>query len=1101
MDVLSKREEQILPAGSTLADEAANNKEEAKTMSLFEKQKWLTAAFFIILFTLPSSAAETRMLRYPDIRHNKIVFCYGGNLYIASATGKNVKQLTSYPGEELLPKFSPDGEQIAFTAEFEGNKDVYVMSANGGKPKRLTFHPADEYVVDWTPDGTKILFRSNGSSSSYRFNRLHVVPVKGGLPEVLELPEADLSSYNDQGDQIAFCRTSTETLLWKRYRGGAVPKIWTYDFKNHKAELRIDDASINHHPMWIGDFIYFVSDRGTIKEQNLWAFNCKNKDVRQLTFYKDWGVKWPSQGGDKIIYENEGKLFVYDVKTEKISGIPIEVALPDSFLAPAINNVQDKIRSATISPDGKRVIVEARGELFCLDPENITSRNLTGTPGVNERSAAWSPDGRYYAYISDISGEEQIYIQTEESGSQPVQVSHSVESKLGGLNWSPDSKKIGYSDKRASFYVVELETGETQKIFFNEYFGSSRFVSADWSPDSRWLVYESGNPNWFSSIYLHSLENNETFRVTDDLTNAFNPRFDPDGKYLFWIADCSVTVEDSYWDEDHHIINPSKIIVATLQKDQFAPFSPSEGIGSEKGGRPNLPIRIDIEGLGQRITSLPIGDSSYSNLIALKGKLIYRSEPDSGDSSIKIFDLVERKESILLKGAYSCVPAARADRIVYFSFGRAGILDFRADQKTGDSPIDLSGLTMTIDYRKEWRQMFNEAWRIQRDFFFDENLRGVDWEAMKRKYETLLPAVASRRDLNYLIEDLFSELGQSHVEIKGGELPIIPQSKTGLLGIDLELDQSYRLYKIAKIYRGQNWDAENSSPLTLPGMNIKEGNYLLAIDGTPLKEWVNPDSLLVNKAGETVILTIHEKPTLTGSRTVKVKPAFFSKDRGDLLRYNDWVLGNMEKVNQATGGKVGYIHIPDTYYPGMESFFRYFYSQIHKEGLILDVRFNSGGYPPYWMIERLNRLMIYYSRMPYGKAPIKEPGSGFFGAKLCLTNEWTESGGENYASIFRLLKSGLLVGTRTAGNLASAIDFYLMDMGVVTYPAEGKKTGKGEDFVENVGVFPDIELINRPDDMIRGGDPQLERSIQELMKHLEAEEKNDGGKKRGDLAN
>jgi tricorn protease len=1055
-----------------------------KTMCFFENKKAFFAALIFTFAGLPSAAAETKLLRYPDIHKDKIVFCYGGDLYTASITGQNVKQLTSFPGEELLPKFSPDGEQIAFTAEFEGNKEIYVMSVHGGKPRRLTFHPAEEYIVDWHPDGTKIIFRSNGSSSSYRFNRLHSVSVQGGLPTVLELAEADLSSYNDRGDQIAFCRTSLETMLWKRYRGGAGPNIWTYDFINHKAELIIDDVSINHHPLWIGDSIYFVSDRGETKEQNLWAYNCKSKEVRQLTFYKDWGVKWPSKGGDQIIYENEGKLCVYNVKSGKIANIKIEIALPDNFLAATVKNVQDKMYSAAISPDGKRVIVGARGELFCLEPEKKISRNLTGTPGINERSAVWNPDGRHYAYISDISGEEQIYIQTEEGGQKPIQVSQSIKSKLGGLNWSPDGKKIGYSDKRACFYVIELETGETKKIFFNEYFGSERFVSAAWSPDSKWLVYESGNPNWFSSVFLYSFENNKAFRVTDELTNAFNPRFDPDGKYLFWIADCSVNVEDSYWDDDHHMVNPSKIIVATLQKDRFSPFSPGQGSGSEKQSQTALPILIDVEGLGQRIAALPIGNSNYKNLLALKGKLIYRSEPDTGDSAIKIYDLLEQKESILLNGTFSVFPATHADKVLYFASGRVGILDIKADQKAGDGALDLSGLTITVDYRKEWRQMFNEAWRIQRDFFFDEKLRGVDWEAMKRKYEVFLPYVASRRDLNYLIEDLFSELGQSHVEIKGGELPKIPQSKIGLLGIDLEFDQSQRLYKIAKIYRGRNWDADMISPLTLPGMNIKSGDYLLAIDGTPLDDRVNPDSLLVDKAGETVVLTIHEKPTWTGSHTVKVKPASFSESRGDLLRYNDWVLSNIEKVNQATGGKVGYIHIPDTSYPGMESFFRHFYSQLHKEGLILDVRFNSGGYGPYWMIERLNRSMIYYSRMPYGKAPIKEPGTGFFGPKVCITNEWAESGGENYASIFRLLKSGPLIGKRTAGNLASAQGFYLLDWGGVTYPAEGKQNGKGEDFVENVGVYPDIDVTNRPDDLIQGKDRQLERSIQEILKQL-----------------
>ena len=1044
----------------------------------------------LVVSPLTGLPKETRLLRYPDIHQNTIVFCYGGDLYLASSDGKNVKQLTSFPGEEMLPKFSPDGEQIAFSAEFEGNREVYVMSVHGGKPRRLTFHPAEEYVVDWHPDGTRVLFRSNGSSFSFRFNRLHCVSVQGGLPTVLELAEADLSSYNDQGDRIAFCRTSLETLLWKRYRGGAGPNIWTYDFKSRKAELVIEDGSINHHPLWMGDVIYFVSDRGKPKEQNLWAYDCKSKKVRQLTFYEDWGVKWPSRGGDQIIYENEGRLCVYDANSGKISNLMVSIPLPDGFLAPTIHSVQDKISSVALSPDGQRVIVGARGELFRLEVPAKTTRNLTGTPGVSERSAVWSPDGRFYAYISDVSGEEQIYIQAEETGSRPIQVSHSLPSKLGGLNWSPDGKKIGYSDKRASFYVIELETGETKKIFFNEYFASERFVSAAWSPDSRWLAYESWNANWFSSIFLYSFDSGRSFRVTDEYTNSYQPRFDPEGNYLCWIADCRVNVQDSYMDDDHHMINPSAIIIAILRKDRLSPFAPGRGAGSERQGQSAFPIRIDVEGLGQRTTVLPIASSNYRNLIALKGKLIYQSAPDNGDAAIKAFDMLEQKESILLEGPYSCSPAARAEKIVYFARGRVGIIDVNADQqKASDAPVDLSGLTMTIDYRKEWPQIFDEAWRIQRDFFFDENLRGVDWEAMKRKYRAFLPFVASRRDLNDLIAALFSELGQSHVEIQGGEMPQLPPNKIGLLGVDLEWDPSGRLYRIARIFRGRNTEPGMESPLTLPGLNIKEGDYLLAINGTPLGERTNPGALLVDKAGENVVLTLHDKPTWTGARTVSVKAASFSESQGDRLRYNDWVLGNIDKVNRATGGKVGYIHIPDTSYSGMEAFFRYFYPQIHKEGLIVDVRFNSGGYPPYWMIERLNRSMIYYSRFPYGKAPMKEPMTGFFGPKACLINEWAESGGENYASIFRLLNAGPLIGRRTAGNLASARGFSLSDGGIVIYPAEGKQNGRGEDFVENIGVSPDIDVINRPDDMIKNKDAQLERAIEEIMKQLQAKAK------------
>jgi len=1022
--------------------------------------------FLGVLCAVTSFANETRMMRYPDICRDKIVFCYGGDIYVCNIDGKKVRQITSSIGEEMLPKFSPDGRQIAFTAEFEGNKEVYVMPVAGGKPKRLTFHQADEYVVSWHPNGTQVLFRSNRSSYSYRFNRLHTVAVTGGLPEVLDMPEADLASYNSQGDKIAFCRTSTETLLWKGYRGGAVPKIWTYDFKTHQAELVVSDESINHHPMWSGDFIYFVSDRGPEGEQNLWSYDCKSKKFSQLTSYDNWPVKWPEMDRDKIIFENEGRLLLYSITDHKITSPAIEVPVPATLLAPIVKNVQDKISAPTLSPDGKKVIVSARGDLFYLDPEKNITRNLTATPGVNERNPVWSPDGKYYAYISDLSGEEQIYLQSPEGEQMPVLLANNLKSKLGKLTWSPDSKKIGFSDKRACFYTINIETRETKKIFFDQYFASQRFVTAEWSPDSKWLVFVKWNPNWFSSVFLYSVDSEKEFRVTDEMVNATSPRFDPDGKYLYWIADCNVSIEDSFMDGNHHMVNPSKIMAATLQKSQ-----PS-------------PMHIDIDGLGSRIVPLPVENSNYSDLIALKGKLLYQSSPAQGESAIKMFDMAAQKESIFLKDAYFCIPSARGDKVVYIAPGTIGILDIKADQKAGDGEVDLSGLTMTIDYRKEWVQLFNEAWRIQRDFFYDENLHGIAWDAMKRKYETFLPNISTRCDLNYLLEDLFSELRQSHVEIEGGDLPEIPESTIGLLGVDLVPDRENGCYRIARIYRGQNWDEGTSSPLTLPGMNCNPGDYLLAIDGIPLKNGINPDSLLVGKAGQTVVVTINDKPTVSGSRKLTVKPATYSQRMGDLLRYNDWVLGNMEKVNKATGGKIGYIHIPDTYYPGIESFFRYFYAQSHKAGMILDVRFNSGGFNPYWMIERMNRSLMYYSRMPYGKAPMKEPDGGFFGSKVCIMNEWTESGGENFATIFRLTNCGPIIGERTSGNLASAQGMYLMDRGIVTYPAEGKKTASGAKFVENAGVLPDILVTNRPDESIQGIDRQLEQSIKEILAQI-----------------
>jgi tricorn protease len=1029
---------------------------------------------------------ETKLLRYPDIHGNSIVFCYGGDLYIASSDGTQVKRLTSHPGEVMLPKFSPDGRQVAFTADWEGNKDIYAMSIPGGKPKRLTFHPAAEYVVDWHPDGKRIIFRSNGSSFTYRFNRLHAVPVQGGLPTVLDLPEADLSSFNDAGDRIAFCRVNLDTVRWKRYRGGLVPNIWVYDFKTKQAELVVDDRSVNLHPMWIGDDIYFLSDRGEAKEQNLWVFRGKSKEVSQLTSYTEWGIKWPSKGEDKIIFEIGGRLAIYDLRDGKVHDVSIEMPPPENARTEQAVDVKKYISGApAISPDGKKLIISARGDLFYLDPERKETRNLTGTSGANERYPIWSPGGQWFAYISDISGEDQIYIQKDDGTGEPLQLTQCSESRLDNLVWSPDGTKIGYSDQRASFYVIDIDTRVTTAIFFDEHLGTVPAVFASWSPDSKWLAYSKGNSNSFHSVYLYSLADGKTYRVTDDSTHSTCPRFDPEGKYLVWIAELQkINVVDSFCG-DHYFNDPSIIIAATLQKGTPSPFSAGQGRGAAEKDGTRPAFRIDTDGLGERITAVPIGSSTYTNLVALKGKLIYNSDPAKGEASVKMYDMAENKESTLVKeDVWSWAPAAQAEKLAFRMAGRVGILDIKPDQDTRNGQFDLSGLKISIDHGKEWTQMFNQAWRIQRDFFYDQKMHGVDWVATKRRYEALLPDVASRQDLTCLIEDMFSELGQSHVEISGGISPGIPEANSGVLGIDLQWDKGNRRYRIAKIYRGQNWDPDRISPLTLPGMNVREGDYLLSIDGAVLTEGTNPDSFLENKAGTPLLLAVNSKPSAEGARTVTVTPAAFSSSEGDFLRYNDWVLRNIARVNRATSGEVGYIHIPDTSIPGVESFFRYYYSQARKKALIIDVRFNSGGYPPNWMVELLNRKLEQYRRMPYGKALSQEPDPGFFGLKVCIVNEWAKSGGEMFADTFRLWKSGLILGKKTSGNLASTGGFRLVDGTVIEYPATGPQNEKGESVIENEGVSPDVEVTNPPDDEIRGRDAQLEGAIEELLKKL-----------------
>jgi len=1046
---------------------------------------YVLAVGLLVLGPQAVSSRETRLLRYPDIHGDKIVFCHGGDLHIASIDGGSARRLTSLPGEELLPKFSPDGRWIAFTAEFEGNKDVFVMPVFGGTPRRLTFHPADERVVDWSPDGKSIVLRSNAASFVEGVNRLLRVPAAGGLVRAMELPEADLASFNEAGDKLAFCPTRSDGLV-KGYRGGAAPDIWTYDLARRTSERIVGDGSVNSQPLWIGDRIYYVSDKGDGGRANLWVHDLRTRAARQLTFFIDWPVRWPSRGGGRIVFENEGRIVLFDVRAETLRPIAIEVPEAEDLGKAETVGVEKYVSGApALSPDGRKVILGARGDLFLIDSVLKTTVNLTRTPGANERYPQWNPAGGSFAYVSDATGEDQIYVRSERDGGGPEQVSRLDAGRIGPLNWSPDGRRIGFADHRAVYRILDLETGATKQVFVNAYQGSVPFVSAAWSPDGRWLAYALGGPNWLGSIWLYSLDRDRSCRVTDGSVHASDPQFDIAGRCLYWTAYGKVNVEDSFWDGDHHMVDPSTIVAATLRREDPSPFASGATDAARVPAGTGLPsIEIDVEGLGERIMALPVKDSTYDALRAVEGGLVYRSSPASGGSSFKLFDLASKKETTLSESAFYLVPAAHAAKAVYRADEGIGILDLRAERQVADvGRLDLSGLFMDLDRRREWAQIFAESWRIVRDFFYDDGMRGLDWPAVRRKYESLLPHVASRQDLNHLLEEMFAELGHSHLEISGGDLQVVPRRGHGLLGVDLEPDPATHLDRIARILPGRNWEPDMISPFTLPGMNVKAGDYLLAIDGVPLREGVNPDALLLDKAGREIVVTVNSQPGLDGARRLTVTPAACLESGADPLRYADWVARNREAVDKASGGRIGYLHLPDTYIPGVAAFFRQAPAFLHKEGLILDVRWNGGGYSPVWMIERLNRRVIFRSSLPHGKASILEPDPVFAGLKACLINEGAESSGETFAAIFRQWDVGPIIGRRTAGRLASTGGMRLVDGGVLVYPAEGKGV------IENEGVAPDIEVENRPEEMVRGLDRQLERAVAELMKRLFGQDK------------
>lgn len=1061
-------------------------------MDLCRTSRLTTLAVSLVLL-LSDQATATKLLRHPDIHDDRIVFTYGGDVFTASVTGEGARRLTDTPEEETRLKLSPDGQMLAFSAHRDGNTDVYVMPIDGDDERRLTFHPADDEVIDWSPDGESIVLRSSRSSFSYRFNRLHIVPLGGGLPRALDLPEAEQASFSNTGDKLAYCRTSTEELNFKGYRGGSVPDIRIYDLNTLISRPIVDDGSVNHHPIWHGSSIYFVSDRAGNKVQNLWRYRLDTRQVDQVTFSDDWNVRWPSKGKNRIIYELGGELYTLALTDSSAQPIKMEIDIPPTILKPrTIDPIKAQFRhDNAISPDGQWVISCIRGELILIESRTGQSVNLTQTSGARERGATWSPDGRSFAFISDLGGEEQIYLQDIERSQPARQVSSCSRQRLFRLRWSPDGSKIGYSDHRSTYYFIDLNTMKTTKVFFDEYNGGNVVADAFWSPDSQWLVYDCHLANRLRAVHLYNLGSDRSYQVTEGLTDDYCPQLDPKGRYLYWISDRKINFElvDIGNTGYYYCANPSVIMASSLLEETPPALSrqmpSSERYDVSSAGF----LEIDMKGLEDRAVPLPVGDSSLDDLRALDEKLVYTSTPHGGSSSVRMLDLLEQEDHLLMENAHSFQLAGGGVKILYSMDNGPSVLDLRPDQDSEEGMLDYSKVEITIDLRQEWAQIFNEAWRVQRDLCFDDDLHGVDWIAVRAKYEKLLPFVASRVQLNHLIEDMYSELGYSHTEISGGDVDAADQSNNdGVLASDLRWDEERSAYQITRIYPRLRWEAEPTSPLDQPGIKVREGDYLLAIDGVRLAEDLSPFSLLSNKVGQDVALTIASETDMRREHTVTVQPVSFSQDEDSSPRYHDWVKGNMEKVRESSGGRVGYIHLQDTYFPGIESFIRYSYPQVDKDAFIIDARFNSGGYAPSFMIQLLNQSKEFIWALPHGKAPITDPDVTWNGPKACIVNEWTESGGDMVASAFRQRIGGTVIGKRTAGNLSSARGIYLIDKGIATWAASGSVDEQGMPVIDNVGIEPDIEVENLPQDVIDGRDPQLDHAIEILMREIKEED-------------
>jgi tricorn protease len=1055
-------------------------------------------------------AGPTRLLRFADISKDKVVFAYAGDLWIASRDGGAARRLTSHPGDELYPKFSPDGKWIAFTGEYDGNPDVYVISAEGGEPKRLTFHPSNDIVLGWTPDGKNILFRSDRFSTSLgRNTRLFLVSPQGGTPQPLPVPRGDLTSFSPDGTKIAYLETSQEFRTWKRYRGGWSLAISIYDLKKNTYEELPKSAGMDLFPMWHGNSIYFISDRDGV--MNLYSYDLASKQTKKLTDYQEFDIKWPSLGPDAIVYENGGVLYEYNLDSGKTRNLPIVVRAEDIEARPEFKSVAQDIGGAAISPSGARSVVEARGNIFTIPAEHGSVRTLTTEhSSIHELNPAWSPDGKWIAYLSDKSGEYEIYTRPQ-MGGEETRITTDGKIYRYGPTWSPDSKKLTYWDKSNQLWYVSLDDKKPVLVDSSDY---GLISDASWSPDSLWLAYSRTHRRGANDVFLYSLATKKITEISAGFYNDNNPVFDDNGKYLYFTSTRYFYPSIGQLDQRYNYYATDGVFVVTLKTDEASPFKPqsdeektaeenkdkkkddkkaaaakpadqkSDEQKEENKSEAVKPIQIDLDGIANRVVPVPIEAGILSSLVARKDKFFYIATPqearqfgtpDQGPKNVlHVYDVTTREDKVLLEGIDGYDLNKDGSKVLYKAGPVLGITDAAPGKaKVGAGKLNLGGLQVKIDPREEWRQIYHEAWRIERDFYWDPNMTGHDWPKIGARYEALLPWVAHRSDLNYLIGELIAELSTSHTYVGGGDQPKKPHVNVGMLGADFVPDGGF--YRISKIYPGENWNDDARSPLTEPSLKVKAGDYLISVNGQEARATQDVYSYFQDLAEKLTALKINSKPSEDGAWDITVKPI----GNEAVLRYVDWVEANRRKVAEATGGRVGYMHVPDTSIPGIIAFDKELTGQLDKDGMIVDERFNAGGQIPDFYTEKLKRSLLAVVSSRDGK-DTPYPPVAIYGPKVMIVNELSGSGGDLFPWLFRFEKIGPIVGTRTWGGLVGINrGAPLRDGGFITAPSAGfySWANGGSWAVENHGVDPDFVVPQRPDLVVGGHDPQLEKAI------------------------
>jgi len=1050
------------------------------------------------------SQVNAKMLRYPDVSETHICFVYAGDIWVVEKQGGLAHKLSSPKGEESFPRFSPDGKHIAFTGNYDGNEDVYVLPFLGGEPQRVTYHGLSDRVLGWTSDGDKILYASSRESGRMRYNQFYKVSPRGGFSEKLPVPYGEFGMVAEDNKTLAYTPISRDFRTWKRYRGGMAPDIWLFDLETLVSKNITQSDANETQPMWHGNKLYFLSDKGANKRYNLWVYDRVSEESKQITHFLEYDIHFPAIGPYDIVFEAGGKLHLMDLNTEQHKEINIEIVTDKSTQKAHIENVSSRINNAYISPDGQRILIEARGEIFSVPKENGAIKNLTQNSGSAERYPAWSPDGKKVAFWSDQTGEYQLILKDLTSENEEEIMTSYEKGFYYHLFWSPDSKKLAFVTCHQEIKIFDLEQKKTldvdKGLWLNH--GGLQNFKVDWSSDSQWMTFSRGMENRHDVVFVYNTEANQKYQLTTDYYNNSNPVFDPEGKYLYFFS--NRTFSPVYSDLDNSFVYPNttNVVAVALTENMEIPLPPQndeveikedkekEENNKEKEKEEKIKVEITVENFEQRMIQLPIQAGNYSHLSAVPGKIIYLKHPRSGSedktNELKYFDFENREEKTIAQGISSYMLSSDENNLLVYAKGKLSVIPVKPNQKM-EKFVPTSDLEMMVDPPKEWTQIYTDAWRIVRDYFYDSNMHGVDWAQVKEQYGKLLQNVVTRRDLNFIIGEMIAELNASHTYRGGGDMENAPRKATGYLGINWEVSQGF--YRIKSIMKGAEWDfAEVCSPLlrTKNNVKIEPGHYILEINEIKLTTDKSPWYVMQGLAGKTVELTVNDKPGYEGAKKAVVKT--LNQREVIRLRHLEWIEANRQYVEKMSNGQVGYIYVRSTGVDAQNELVRQFNAQFHKKGLIIDERFNSGGQIPDRFIEILNRKPLAYWAVRDGK-DWQWPPVGHFGPKAMLINGWSGSGGDCFPDYFKKADLGPLIGMRTWGGLIGVSGTPpLIDGGMVTAPTFRMYNPDGTWFREGYGVPPDIRVVDDPTTLAKGTDPQLKRAVEEVLKLIQKAE-------------